>query len=158
MAITPPTERIWWNLPVARSEIIWVIVAFTWGLVMFSAMVYWHLEGEQNLSNEAYRITPEAYMEKATAMVEQYQVGEEAGMPVVHPPPGSDVYLVARTPHQAAMCISLPDSGSGGPLSSSRKISPTGCISPPWTGCTGSRCNRSTSTWRSIPVMTWSSR
>jgi cytochrome c oxidase subunit 2 len=54
------------------------------------------MEGEQNLSNEAYRTTPEAYMEKATAMVEQYQVGEEAGMPVVHPPPGSDVYLVAR--------------------------------------------------------------
>jgi cytochrome c oxidase subunit 2 len=96
MAITPPAERVWWNLPVARSEIIWVIVAFIWGLVMFSAMVYWHLEGEQNLSNEAYRTTPEAFMEKATAMVDQYQVGEEAGMPVVHPPPGSEVYLVAR--------------------------------------------------------------
>jgi cytochrome c oxidase subunit 2 len=96
MSLTPPAERVWWNLPVARSEIIWVIVAFLWGLTMFSAMVYWHLEGEQNLSNEAYRITPEVFLEKATAMVEQYQVGEEAGMPVVHPPPGSDVYLVAR--------------------------------------------------------------
>jgi len=96
MAITPPPERIWWNLPVARSEIVWIIVAFLWGLVMFSGMVYWHLEGEQNLSNEAYRITPEAYLEKATAMVEEYQVGEDSGMPVVHPPPGSDVYLVAR--------------------------------------------------------------
>jgi len=71
MAITPPPQRIWWNLPVARSEIIWVIVAFTWGLVMFSAMVYWHMEGEQNLSNEAYRITPEAFAEKTNAMVEQ---------------------------------------------------------------------------------------
>ena len=91
MAITPPAERVWWNLPVARSEIIWVVVAFLWGLVMFSAMVYWHLEGKQNLSNEAYRITPEVFLEKATAMVEQYQVGEEAGMPVVHPAPGSDV-------------------------------------------------------------------
>ena len=96
MAITPPAERVWWNLPVARSEIIWVIVAFLWGLVMFSAMVYWHIEGKQNLSNEAYRIAPAVFLEKATAMVEQYQVGEEAGMPVVHPPPGSDVYLVAR--------------------------------------------------------------
>lgn len=96
MAITPPAERVWWNLPVARSEIIWVIVAFIWGLVMFSAMVYWHMKGEQNLSNEAYRTTPEVYLEKATAMAEQYQVGEEAGMPIVHPPPGSDVYLVAR--------------------------------------------------------------
>jgi len=79
MAINPPPERIWWNLPVARSEIVWIIVAFFWGLVMFSGMVYWHLEGEQNLSNEAYRTTPEAYLEKATAMVEQYQVREESG-------------------------------------------------------------------------------
>ena len=45
MAITPPPQRIWWNLPVARSEIVWIIVAFLWGLVMFSGMVYWHLEG-----------------------------------------------------------------------------------------------------------------
>ena len=29
-------------------------VAFVWGLVMFAAMVYWHVEGEQNLSNESY--------------------------------------------------------------------------------------------------------
>jgi len=76
MAITPPPERIWWNLPVARSEIIWIIVAFLWGLVMFSGMVYWHMEGEQNLSNEAYRIAPEAYLEKATAMVEQFEKGQ----------------------------------------------------------------------------------
>ncbi len=63
---------------------------------MFFAMIYWHIEGEQNLSNESYRITPEAFAEKANAMVEQYQVREEAGMPVVRPPPGSDVYLIAR--------------------------------------------------------------
>jgi cytochrome c oxidase subunit 2 len=29
-------------------------------------------------------------------MAEQYKVREEAGIPVVHPPPGSDVYLIAR--------------------------------------------------------------
>jgi cytochrome c oxidase subunit 2 len=59
-------------------------------------MIYWHMYGEQNLSNESYRITPEAFAEKANAMVEQYQVGEEAGFPIVHPPPGSDVYMIAR--------------------------------------------------------------
>lgn len=96
MAIHPPSERIWWKEPIARSEIIWVLIAFTWGLVMFFMMIYWHGAGEQNLSNEAYRITPERFAAKAQAVVDQYQVGEEAGVPVVHPPPGSDVYLIAR--------------------------------------------------------------
>jgi len=96
MAISPPSERIWWKEPVARSELIWITVAFLWGLTMFFTMVYWHVIGEQNLSNEAYRTTPEQYLEKANAMVAAHQVREETGYPVVHPPPGSDVYLVAR--------------------------------------------------------------
>jgi cytochrome c oxidase subunit 2 len=77
-------------------EIVWITVAFLWGLVMFGMMIYWHIEGEQNLSNEAYRTTPEVFAKKANAMVEQYTVREESGFPVVHPPPGSDVYLIAR--------------------------------------------------------------
>ncbi len=96
MAISPPSERLWWNEPLAKIEIVWIIVAFTWGLVMFGMMIYWHAEGEQNLSNEAYRTTPEVFAEKTNAMVEQYTVREESGYPVVHPPPGSDVYLIAR--------------------------------------------------------------
>jgi cytochrome c oxidase subunit 2 len=98
MAITSPKERIWWNEPLHRPEIIWIAVAFLWGLVMFGAMIYWHVSGEQNLSNEAYRIDPEAYAAKTEAMIAQYQVREEGdtGVPVVHPPPGSDVYLLAR--------------------------------------------------------------
>ena len=95
MAITPPSQRIWWKEPIARTEIIWIVVAFLWGLLMFSAMIYWHMEGEQNLSNESYRITPELFAEKTNEMVEKYQVREEAGFPVVRPPPGSDVYLIA---------------------------------------------------------------
>jgi cytochrome c oxidase subunit 2 len=77
-------------------EIVWIIVAFLWGLTMFGMMIYWHVEGEQNLSNEAYRTTPEVFAKKADAMVEQYKVREESGYPVVHPPAGSDVYLIAR--------------------------------------------------------------
>ena len=96
MAITSPSNRLWWNEPIAKMEIVWIIVAFLWGLVMFGMMIYWHAEGEQNLSNEAYRTTPEVYAEKANAMVEKYTVREESGYPVVHPPPGSDVYLIAR--------------------------------------------------------------
>ncbi len=96
MAISPPSERLWWNEPLAKMEIVWITVAFLWGLVMFGMMIYWHIEGEQNLSNEAYRTTPEVFAEKTNAMVEQYTVREESGYPVVHPPPGSDVYLIAR--------------------------------------------------------------
>lgn len=96
MAISPPSERLWWNEPLAKMEIVWITVAFLWGLVMFGMMIYWHIEGEQNLSNEAYRTTPEVFAEKTNAMVEQYTVREESGFPVVHPPPGSEVYLIAR--------------------------------------------------------------
>lgn len=93
-----PAKGLWWNEPLHRMEIIWISIAFLWGLVMFSAMIYWHIAGQQNLSNEAYRIDADVFAAKAEAMAEQYQIGEEGetGVPVVHPPPGSDVYLIAR--------------------------------------------------------------
>ena len=98
MAILPPENRIWWREPLHRMEIIWITIAFLWGLVMFGAMIYWHVTGEQNLSNEAYRIDPEVFAERTEAMTEAYTVREEGetGAPVVHPPPGSDIYMIAR--------------------------------------------------------------
>lgn len=96
MSIHPPSERIWWHERVGREELVWIVVGFLWGLTMFFMMIYWHGAGKQNLSNEAYRITPQAFSAKTNAMVERYKVREEAGLPVVRPPPGSDVYLIAR--------------------------------------------------------------
>ncbi len=98
MAIQSPANRIWWREPLHRMEIIWITIAFLWGVVMFSAMIYWHITGKQNLSNEAYRIDPFVFAERAEAMAAQYTVREEGdtGIPVVRPPPGSDVYLIAR--------------------------------------------------------------
>ena len=98
MAISPPERRLWWKEPIGRAELVWIVIAFVWGLVMFFAMIYWHVEGEQNLSNEAYRVIPEEFALLAEEMTDQYTVREDegAGMPVVHPPPGSDVYLIAR--------------------------------------------------------------
>jgi cytochrome c oxidase subunit 2 len=96
MAISSPTERIWWNQPIHKVELIWITVAFVWGLFMFFMMIYWHGAGEQNLSNEAYRIQPEAFAEKTQEMIDAYTVRQEGISPVVHPPPGSDVYLIAR--------------------------------------------------------------
>ena len=98
MAMTPPENRLWWNEPLDKVELAWIAIAFLWGLVMFSAMIYWHIVGEQNLSNEAYRIDPEVFAERTEAMVEAYTVREEGdtGIPVVHPPAGGDIYMVAR--------------------------------------------------------------
>ena len=98
MALQSPANRIWWREPLHRMEIIWITIAFLWGVLMFSAMIYWHIVGEQNLSSEAYRIDPFDFAERAETMAEQYTVREEGdtGIPVVRPPPGSDVYLIAR--------------------------------------------------------------
>ncbi len=98
MAIHSPEKRIWWNEPLDRKEIVWISIAFVWGLVMFFTMVFWHFTGQQNLSNEAYRIDPEVYAARAEAAAEKYQVGtdEASGQPIVHPPPGGDAYLIAR--------------------------------------------------------------
>ncbi|MDP2325396.1 MAG: cytochrome C oxidase subunit II [Gammaproteobacteria bacterium] len=97
MAISSPAQRLWWNEPIHRIELTWIVIAFLWGLVMFFMMVYWHAVGLQNFSNETYRTTPEAFSAKTDAMIERYTVRQEAnGFPVVRPPAGSDVYLLAR--------------------------------------------------------------
>ncbi|MGE5097302.1 MAG: cytochrome C oxidase subunit II [Betaproteobacteria bacterium] len=97
-AIDPPVHRLWWKQPLDRVELTWILIAFVWCLVMFFMMPYWHIYGRQNLSNEAYRSTPEAYQKKADDMVAKHKVREETDLkiPVVHPPAGSDVYLIAR--------------------------------------------------------------
>ena len=72
MAVVPPTERIWWKERIAKVEIMWVAIAFLWGLVMFFMMIFWHGAGKQNLSNEAYRTDPAVFAQKSQAMAEQY--------------------------------------------------------------------------------------
>lgn len=97
MSIHPPSERIWWKEPIAKTELVWISVSFLWGLVMFFMMIYWHAVGDQNISNEAYRITPEKFAERTEAMADKYTVRVEGKneVPVVRPPPG-DVYMLAR--------------------------------------------------------------
>jgi cytochrome c oxidase subunit II len=97
-AILPPSERLWWKQPLDRVEGTWIALAFVWCMIMFVMMVGWHIYGKQNLSNETYKTTRELYMAKTQAMVDRYTVRKETEkqIPVVHPPAGSDVYLVAR--------------------------------------------------------------
>ncbi|HEC16162.1 MAG TPA: cytochrome C oxidase subunit II [Sedimenticola sp.] len=94
----PPAQRIWWKVPVGRQEIVWILIALVWCLIMFFMMPYWHVYGKQNISNEAYQTTPAKYQAKVQAMIDKYKVREETAqkIPVVAPPAGSDVYLLAR--------------------------------------------------------------
>ena len=96
MALTPPASRNWWSEPVGRGELVWIVIAFLWGIVMFLMMVYWHLEGRQNLPSEVYRVDPAVFEEKVTAFADEFTVGEEVGIPVVAAPPGTDVFMLAR--------------------------------------------------------------
>ena len=92
----PPSERNWWSTPVGKQEVIWIGIALVWCLIMFLMMPYWHIYGKQNLSNEAYQTTPERFQSRVDEMVTQYKVGEQAGIPIVKPPAGSDVYMLGR--------------------------------------------------------------
>jgi cytochrome c oxidase subunit 2 len=88
-------QGIWWK-PVHRSEKVWVSIAFAWCMVLFAMMPLWHLRGGQNPSGIRHRVDPAAYRARVAEFIQQYQVGTDRGMPVVAPPPGSDVYLQAQ--------------------------------------------------------------
>lgn len=96
MAIFPPEKRIWWNEQVERTEILWVVLALIWALIMFFMMPYWHIVGDQNLSNEAYKVIPEQFAKKTEAEAAKHTIRMEKDVPVVAPPPGSDVYMLGR--------------------------------------------------------------
>ncbi|MBI3359843.1 MAG: cytochrome C oxidase subunit II, partial [Chloroflexi bacterium] len=94
MAIYPP-ERIWWK-PLGREERLWVTVAALWCFFMFFMLIGWYFLGAQNLPTRAQRITTAQYKSLADQFVEANKVGEENGVPIVHPQPGTDIYLVAK--------------------------------------------------------------
>jgi cytochrome c oxidase subunit II len=97
-AIEPPAQRIWWKQPLDRLEGTWIVIALIWCLIMFFMMPYWHVFGQQNYSGEAYRVLPQQFVEKVGEMVDAHTVRHETDrqVPVVAPPAGSDVYLLAR--------------------------------------------------------------
>ena len=90
-----PARGVWWR-PANRQERLWVGIAFGWCMVLFAMMPLWHLRGGQNPSGIRHRVDPNAYRARVTEFIQQYQVGTDRGMPVVAPPPGSDVYLQAQ--------------------------------------------------------------
>lgn len=98
MSIMPPAQKIWWKEPIHGIELTWISLALAWCLVLFLWMPYWHIYGKQNLSNESYKTAPELFESKVNAMTKAHTVRTEpkSGIPVVHPPTGSDVYLLGR--------------------------------------------------------------
>ena len=97
-AILPPSERLWWKQSIDKTEWAWIGIAFIWAMTMFVMMVYWHIYGKQNLSNEAYKTTPEMYAAKAEKFIAENTIRTETdqNIPVVKVPAGGDGYLTAR--------------------------------------------------------------
>lgn len=95
MSVVPP-KGVWWKERLPRLEKFWLAIAIVWGIVMFSIMPIWMVVGKQNTPAETYRISVEEFKERTQEFIEKYKVGEENGVPVVEPPPGSDVYLLSK--------------------------------------------------------------
>jgi cytochrome c oxidase subunit 2 len=87
-------QGIWWQ-PVKGSEKVWVTIAFAWCLVLFAMMPIWHIRGGQNPSGIRHRVEPAAFSARVKEFIAEHKVGDEKGIPVVAPPPGSHVYLQA---------------------------------------------------------------
>lgn len=88
-------KGVWWR-PAGRQERLWVAIAFVWCMVLFAMMPLWHVRGGQNPSGIRTRVEPSEFMARTFRFVQEYQVGEENGVPVVAPPPGADVYLLGQ--------------------------------------------------------------
>ena len=97
-AILPPSDRTWWKQPIDKIEWTWVMLAFTWGMIMFVMMIYWHINGKQNLATETYKSTREMYTAKAEKFVAENTIRTETDrqIPVVKAVPNGDNYLIAR--------------------------------------------------------------
>jgi cytochrome c oxidase subunit 2 len=95
-------KGVWWQ-PAGKQERFWLGISFIWCMILFAMMPFWHFKGGQNPSGIRSRVEPMQFAERAQRFISEYQVmgpdGQpvfEQGIPVVAPPPGSDVYLMAQ--------------------------------------------------------------
>lgn len=86
-------EPGWWDTPVHKEEKIWIGIALIWCVLITAIMPWWHIVGDQNPSQEYYTVSAEGFSSLTDKFIDQYKVGEEQGIPVVAPPPGSDIFL-----------------------------------------------------------------
>src|SRR5690606_25670936 len=71
-------------------------IAFAWCMILFAMMPIWHIKGGQNPSGVRAKVSPADFQARVERFVEEFQVGEDNGFPVVEPPPGAHVYLIGR--------------------------------------------------------------
>lgn len=89
-------QGTWWR-PLGRDERVWGALAVIWGLAMFMMIAFiWPVIGQEQNRIHSYRITPTDFAALTDQFITTYQTGELDGVPVVAPPPGSNVYLEAR--------------------------------------------------------------
>ncbi len=87
---------VWWER-LGPDERLWVWLTVIWGVAMFVMIAFvWPLIGEEQNRLSSYRVDPATFVAQTDAFIERFTVGEIDGVPVVAPPPGSDVYLEAR--------------------------------------------------------------
>ena len=92
--LQPP--RIWWK-PLNRLEKSWLTIALVWCIFMTIMMPLWYYFGKQNVPTVTYRVEPAAFVAMTETFAAQYKIGETpTGMPIVAPPPDSDIYLLAQ--------------------------------------------------------------
>ncbi len=91
-----PVPGVWWQRA-HKAEKIWVGIAFAWCMVLFAMMPLWHWKGGQNPSGVRTRVAPQAFYARPLRSPAEYRVGDDRGIPIVAPPPGSDVYLTAMS-------------------------------------------------------------
>ncbi|MCC6807462.1 MAG: cytochrome c oxidase subunit II [Deltaproteobacteria bacterium] len=94
MSLTVP-EKGWFKAPTG-SERLWIGLALAWCMVLTLMMPFWHLRGKQNSTGEAYRVKPADFAARVARFVDANKVGELAGITVVAPAPGTDIYLQAQ--------------------------------------------------------------
>lgn len=86
-------QGTWWR-ELGPDERLWVGIAVIWGLAMFAMIAFiWPAIGTRQNAIESYSIDPADFRARTEAFTEAHKVGEISGIPVVAPPPGSDVYL-----------------------------------------------------------------
>ena len=81
-----PAMGVWWK-PAHKTEKVWIAIAFAWCMVLFAMMPIWHLKGGQNPTGIRHRVEPADFEARTNEFIEEYRVGEEAGIPIVEPPP-----------------------------------------------------------------------
>jgi cytochrome c oxidase subunit 2 len=84
---------VWWR-KLGRDEMLWLAIIVVWAVGMFVMMLFiWPRIGDQQNDMESYRIDTADFRNLTNDFIAKYQTGEVAGVPVVSPPPGSDVYI-----------------------------------------------------------------